>query len=244
MTTTLDRLLDGKISLRQSADGYRAGMDAVLLAASLSSNAGETLVEFGCGPGAALLCASTHLSNSSFIGVEVDEVAAQLASENIEQNKLQSRIAILNRDIADLEKGMNAHQVFFNPPYFDDLKSMRPPKPEKTRAWIAGDTPLIEWVEIAANALRPKGRLTLIHRADKLADIVMALDKRFGSVVVKPVQPHTNKPAKRVIVTARLGGRSPFVLLAPLVLHDDGPDAHTPEADAILRGRDFIEMEG
>ena len=84
----------------------------------------------------------------------------------------------------------------------------------------------------------------MIHRADKLADILASLDKRFGSVVIKPVLPRANKAAKRVIVTARLDGRAPLAILAPLVLHDDGDNPHTIEADDILRGRAVIDMAG
>ena len=244
MTTTLDRLLDGTIELHQSADGYRAGMDAVLLAASLQARDTETLIEFGCGPGAALLCAASRLAQCRFIGVEIDPEAVDLAKGNIKLNAMGDRVSVMAGDMCDQQQEQSAHQVFFNPPFFDDPSALRTPKPEKQRAWLSGDTPLKDWVEAAARTLLPKGRITMIHRADKLADILAALDKRFGSVVIKPVLPRANKAAKRVIVTARLDGRAPLVILAPLVLHDDGDNPHTIEADDILRGRAFIDMTG
>jgi tRNA1(Val) A37 N6-methylase TrmN6 len=242
VTTTLDQLLDGQVSLRQSRDGYRAGMDAVLLAASLQARPGDTLVEFGCGPGAALLCAARRLDACAFLGIEIDPEASALAADNIALNAMDARVSVKTGNISDTGEGAYAHQVFFNPPFFDDDSALRAPRQEKTRAWLSGDTPLSDWVDAAARTLRPKGRLTLIHRADKLAGILAALDRQFGSVVIKPVQPHTDKAAKRVLVTARLKGRAPLVLLPALVLHDDGPDPHTQDAEAILRGRSVIDL--
>ncbi len=241
--TTLDQLLDGRVQLRQSARGYRAGMDAVLLAASLAAKPGELLVEFGCGPGAALLCAAQRMPGCSFLGIEIDSQAVELATENIVANRLGERVRVRQGDIAAPLGPLKADQVFFNPPYFDDPSALRLPTPEKQRAWLAGDVPLPDWVKAAARVLEPKGRLTLIHRADALGDLLAALAPRFGSIAIRPVHPRAERPAKRVLVTARLGGKAPLVILPPLFLHDDSEAAHTADADAIMRGLALIAMD-
>ena len=241
--TTLDLILDGQIRLRQSATGYRAGMDALFLAAMLAGKSGDHLVEFGCGPGAALLCSAYRLPECRFTGIEIDPDAVELARANIAANGMDDRIEVRQGDIAVAIAGLKASQVFFNPPFFDDPRAIRIPRAEKQRAWLAGDVPLAEWVKAAARVLEPKGRLSLIHRADALAEILAAFGKTFGSVAIRPVQPRAGRPAKRVLVTARLGGKAPLVILPALILHDDGPAAHTPEAEAILRGRAMIEMD-
>ncbi|WP_339743185.1 methyltransferase [uncultured Maricaulis sp.] len=241
--TTLDGLLDGRVQLRQSAHGYRAGMDAVLLAASLAAKPGELLVEFGCGPGAALLCAAQRMPTCSYLGIEIDPQAVELATGNIAANRLGERVRVRQGDIAKPLGPLKAAQVFFNPPYFDDPTALRLPKAEKQRAWLAGDARLPDWIGAAVRVLEPKGRLTLIHRADALGDILAALASRFGSVAIRPVHPRAERPAKRVLVTARLGGKAPLVILPPLLLHDDGEAAHTAEADAILRGQAMIAMD-
>lgn len=238
--TTLDRLLDGRVVLRQGRDGYRAGMDAGLLAAALDAKEGETLAEFGCGAGAALMCAAWRLTGASFVGVERDPEAAALAAENAAANGMGARVRVQNADILQLGTSLKVDQVFFNPPFFDDPKALRAPKDEKRAAWLTGDVPFADWVRCAARALKAKGKLTLIHRADRLADILTALDRSFGSVVIKPIHPRSGEPAKRVIVQATIGGKAPLVLLAPLVLHDGA--GHSAEADAILRGRAVLEM--
>lgn len=246
-TRTQDRFLNGRVTLDQPADGYRAGLDAVLLAASLPANADEDLIEFGCGAGAALICAASRLDTGRFRGIEADPGMADLARANVAQNGLANRVEITTASILSLAEGQSsgsgtAHQVFFNPPFFDDERALRAPKPGKQRAWLSGDAPLADWIAAASCVLRGRGHLTLIHRADKLADILAALSPRFGSVVVKPIHPRAGLDAKRVIVSARLGGRAPLRLLSPLILHGDGPEMHTPEADAILRGEAVIDM--
>lgn len=238
---TEDRLLDGQVVLRQARDGYRAGMDAVLLAAALDARPGEHLVEFGCGAGGALLCAAVRLPDVTLTGHEKDEAAAALARDNVSLNGLDARVHVETSDIAALGSGHGADQVFFNPPFFDDPASLRAPRPEKRAAWISDGAPLGIWVQAAARSLRAKGRLTLIHRADRLGDILHALDKSFGSVAIKPVHPRAGQPAKRVIVTARIGGRTPLVLLDPLVMHEGV--SHSATAELLLRGRSAIAMD-
>jgi tRNA1(Val) A37 N6-methylase TrmN6 len=242
--TTLDQLLDGAISLHQPADGYRAGLDAVLLAAALDARSGERLMEFGCGAGAVLMCAASRLADCRLTGVEVDPATAQMARNNIALNQMQDRIDVISGDIVDAEPGEIVEQVFFNPPFFDDPRHIRLPRPEKQRAWLSGDRPLAAWVRRAAQILNGKGRLTLIHRADALDEIIACLAPAFGSIVIKPIQPRADRAATRVLVTARIGGRSPLVLLSPLVLHDDGTNLHTPEVDAVMRGKAAISLAG
>jgi tRNA1(Val) A37 N6-methylase TrmN6 len=239
--TTLDLILDGKIRLRQSAAGYRAGMDALFLAAMLEAKPGDHLVEFGCGPGAALLTSAYRLPECRFTGIEIDPEAVDLARENVAANEMEARVTVRQGDIAEAMDGLKASQVFFNPPFFDDPRAMRIPKAEKQRAWLAGDVPLAEWVKAAARVLEPRGRLSLIHRADALAEILAAFGKRFGSVAIRPVHPRAGRPAKRILVTARLGGKAPLVILPGLVLHEG--EGNSPEAEAILRGRAIIEMD-
>jgi tRNA1(Val) A37 N6-methylase TrmN6 len=243
---TLDKILGGQVALEQAANGYRAGMDAILLAACLTAEPGQKLIEFGCGPGAVMLCAAHRIPECSFTGLDIDPEAVSLAERNISMNRQQDRVAVVAADLAAPLPAsilsIKPEQIFFNPPYFDDPNSLRLPKIEKRRAWLSGDAPLKHWIHTAAQLIAPRGRLTLIHRADALPDIMASLTDVFGSIVIKPVQPRAGQAAKRVIVTARKAGRSPLRLLAPLIMHDDSQSAHTSEANAVLRGQAVIDL--
>ena len=239
--TTHDRFLGGALTIEQPRHGYRAGIDAVLLAAALPALDGARLIELGCGPGAALLCAARRLESCYFEGLEVDPAAAALARANAAANQFSDRVEIVEGDVAATGANSRAEHVFFNPPFFEDPSALRAPREEKTRAWMAGEARIDVWIDAAARRLSGRGGVTLIHRADKLGDILSAFGKRFGSIAVKPIQPRADKPAKRILVTARLHGRAPLKLLAPLVLHD-GPEGYSETADRVLRGRSVIEM--
>jgi tRNA1(Val) A37 N6-methylase TrmN6 len=237
MDVTQDGLLDGRISLRQTADGYRAGMDAALLAAACDARDRERVIEAGCGPGAALLAAAVRRPGALFTGVERDPAALALAAENIGLNGLTERVTAVAGDVTQPFKTLDLKPfdaALANPPYFDDAKALRGPAPAKTAAWIA-DGGLAAWSAFLLKAVRDGGTITVIHRADRLADILQQLGAKAGSFRIRPVQPYRDAPAKRVLVRSVKGGKAPLVLLPALVLHETG-GTHSAAAEAILRG--------
>ncbi len=239
-----DAFLGGAVRVRQSAQGYRAGADAVFLAAALNAKPGERLLEAGCGPGAALLMAAHRLPDCVFTGLERDAAAAALARDNAARNGMAERITILEGDIAAPPPALRAaqfDQVFFNPP-FNRPGEGRAPAAERRAAAEETDGGLPVWIGAALRRLTDRGRLTLIHRADRLDEILALLRGRAGDVRVRPLAPKAGAAAVRVVISARKGVNAPLRLLAPLVLHD-GDGAHSMESDAILRGRAALDME-
>jgi tRNA1(Val) A37 N6-methylase TrmN6 len=235
---TEDRLLDGRLTLRQPARGYRAGVDAALLAAACDAKPGERVLEAGCGPGAVLLAAAARRPDVAFTGVERDPAALALARENIAANKLSDRVSVISGDVGQRFASLDLppfDAALANPPFFDDASALRAPAPERRGAWIADDG-LAAWAGFLLKAVREGGTLTLIHRADRLADLLAALAPKAGSFQVRPVHPFADAPAKRVLLRAVKTGKAPLQLLPPLVLHDRGGGKHRPEVEAILRG--------
>ncbi|MBU4434825.1 MAG: methyltransferase [Alphaproteobacteria bacterium] len=235
---TEDRVLNGRIRLRQTVGGYRAGLDAALLAAACDSGPGERVIEAGCGVGGALLAAAARCPGTRFHGVERDPEAAALARENVALNALSDRVEITTGDI---EAGFRALDLpvfdaaISNPPFFDDPGALRAPAAAKTGAWMA-DGGLAAWTGFLLKAVREGGSITMIHRADRLADILALLAPKAGSFKIRPIQPFADAPAKRVIVRAIKTGKAPLALLPALVLHDRDGGQHSATAEAILRG--------
>lgn len=229
--------------LRQRADGYRAGMDAALLAAACDAQPGQRVLEPGCGVGGALLAAATRRPGAIFQGVERDSAAAALAVGNAALNGLAERVAIVEGDV---EAGFRAlalpafDAVMTNPPFFDDANALRAPAPAKSGAWMA-DGGLAAWTSFCLKAVREGGTITLIHRADRLADILQLLAPKAGSFRIRPIAPFADAPAKRVIVRAIKTGKAPLVLLPPLALHDRDGGKHSTAAEAILRGEAALD---
>ena len=233
-----DGFLGGRLRLRQPAKGYRPGADAALLAAACDAKPGERVLELGCGVGAVLLAAAVRCPGAQFVGVEREAEALAFALQNIALNGLGERVSAQAGDAAAAPRGAaraGFDAVLANPPFFDDASRLRAPHPARRAAYLAPEG-LGAWVDAMASAARSGGALTLIHRADRLGDILAALAPKAGSVRVRPVHPFADEPAKRVIVRAIKGGKAPLVLLAPLVLHDRSSAKHTAAAEAILRG--------
>jgi tRNA1(Val) A37 N6-methylase TrmN6 len=231
---THDAFLGGRVQAWQPRDGYRAATDPVFLAAACPARAGQTVLELGCGVGVALLCLAARVPDLRIIGVERQADYAALARRNGTE--------VIEADLADLPPELRRQSfdhVIANPPYFATGDGT-PARDDGRETALREDTPLADWVTVARARLRPKGWLTMIHSAERLPDCLSALSHGFGAVSVLPLQSRVGRPAKRVILRTRKGGKAPFVLLAPLVLHDgpqhvaDGDD-YAPVARAILR---------
>jgi tRNA1(Val) A37 N6-methylase TrmN6 len=233
---TEDRILGGRVALRQPAKGYRAGVDAALLAAACDAAPGERVIEPGCGVGAAMLAAAVRRPDARFVGIERDPEALSLAKANIALNQLEGRAEALAGDVAQPPRELRGFDAALcNPPFFDDPAQLRAPHPAKAGAWMA-DEGLAAWTSFLLAAVRDGGALTLIHRADRLADLLALLGAKAGSFQIRPIHPFADAPASRVLVRAVRGGKGPLRLLPPLTLHERGGAKHAPEAEAVLRG--------
>lgn len=235
---TEDRILGGQVVLRQAAKGYRAGMDAALLAAACDARPGERVLDLGCGVGAVMLAAAARRPGAAFVGLERDAAAAALARANIAANALSDRAEALEADVGQRFAALGLapfDAALANPPFFDDPAGLRAPHPAKRAAWMA-EGGLAAWTEFLAKAVREGGTITVIHRADRLGDLLALLGGKAGSFQVRPVHPFADAPASRVLVRAVKTGKAPLRLLPPLVLHDGAGGKHTAAAEAILRG--------
>lgn len=236
---TEDALLGGRVRLRQPRAGFRAAIDSVLLAAATPAGPGETVFEPGAGAGAAALCLAVRVAGCRVVGIESQPELVRLAGENARLNGLGDRVDVMVGDVARpplrIEPGSFDH-VMMNPPHLAAGRADVSPDAGRAMAHAEGAATLAVWLDVALRMLRRRGTLTLIHRADRLDEILTPLRPRAGEIVVFPLWPGPgDKPAKRVVVRARKGVGTPLRLARGLVLHrDDG--AFTAQADAVLRG--------
>jgi tRNA1Val (adenine37-N6)-methyltransferase len=239
-----DKFLCGRLRLLQPLKGYRAATDPVLLAAACPAEPGQSVLDLGCGGGAATLCLGLRIPGLALAGLELQAAYADLARRNADRNSIS--VEVHEGDLSRMPSALRRDfdHVIANPPYYAAGGS---PSPVAARARaMQVETPLSDWVAAATRRLRPKGWLTLICGADGLPEVLAALAPKLGSTAVLPLAPREGRPALRVIVQARKGGRAPFRLLAPLVIHtgsthDGDRESYTPAANAILRdGADLL----
>lgn len=237
---TDDAFLDGRLQLWQPVCGYRAAADAVLLAAAAPAAPGARVLDLGCGVLTAGLCLAARVPGIALAGLERQAAYADLARRNAARNGVAAEV--VTGDVARMPAALRRpfDVVLLNPPYFAPGNGT-PARDPGREAALREETPLPVWLDAAGRRLVPGGWLVLIQAAERLPDVLGALPRTLGSVTVLPIQARPGRPARRVILRARKGGRAPFALLPPLVLHDapahDGDrDSYSPAARAVLRG--------
>lgn len=237
---TEDRFLGGRLTLKQPRDGYRAGVDPVFLAASVCARPGESVLDLGCGAGAAALCLGVRVPGLGLVGVERQADYAELARLNAADNAIDMRVFTADMTAMPPEvAGASFDYVIMNPPYHLPDRATTSADPGRGAA-LFEETPLSAWIDIAARRLKPRGYLTLIQKAERLPEILAGMDARLGSTLVKPLAPRVGRDAGLVVVRARKGGRAAFRLTAPLILHEGlahagDRESYRPEVSAILR---------
>ncbi|NKB50303.1 MAG: methyltransferase domain-containing protein [Alphaproteobacteria bacterium] len=236
--TTEDWLLNGQVRFHQPATGYRVAIDPILLAAAVPAIAGEVALELGSGTGAASLCLHHRVRDCRIIGLENDADMLELACDNARLNDVGDRVAFVYGDVASPPAEIAAHSfdhVFSNPPYLQPARAdgRTDSHVQRDAANIENSVGLSGWIEAMVAAVKPKGRLTMIHRADRLDELLSELRRHAGGIVVFPLWPKTGRPAKRVLISARFGVASPLRIAPGLVLHEDS-GAYTGATRAVL----------
>ncbi|PDT90635.1 methyltransferase [Bradyrhizobium sp. Y36] len=244
---TEDAFLGGQLRLRQKRSGHRAGHDAILLAAATEARAGDRVVDFGAGIGTAGLALACRIPGIRLGLVEIDPELAGLARDNAAVNAIAAETIVLDVT-ADAEAfashGLSPDSVdvvLMNPPFNDPTRHRGSPDQLRHSAHVATEETLHAWVHAARRILRSNGVLTLIWRADGIADVLAALSRGFGSLAILPVHGEAGRPAIRVLVRAVKGGRAPTRLLPGLMLNDES-GASKNEMREILEGRAALPL--
>jgi len=224
---TEDAFLGGQLRLKQLKSGHRAGHDAVLLAAATAARSGDRVADFGAGVGVAGLAVARRVAGIDLVLVEIDAALAGLARVNADANAIQADVIVLDVEAdaaAFAAAGLapdSLDAVLMNPPFNDPARHRVSPDTTRGTAHMATATTLAKWVHAARRSLKSRGALTLIWRADGIAEVLAALDHGFGSLQVLPVHGDARNPANRILVRATKGGRAPTQIHAALMLNDE-----------------------
>lgn len=245
---TQDDFLGGLIRIWQPKNGYRAATDPVFLAAAVSAESGQSVLELGCGAGTALACLCHRVEELDAYGLEIQANYSDLARRNAVDNQLG--YSVHDGDLLDMPDPIRTasfDHIFTNPPFYNAAASSAPADTGRDTAHRIGDAQLEDWIAVGLRRLKPKGYFTIIHRTERLADILGALQGKAGDIRILPLCAREGRAAGRVIVRARKGAAGPLVLLAPLVLHkgkahSKDEDSFTPEVRKILRSAQPIVM--
>ncbi len=247
---TADVFLGGAIRIVQPRRSYRAGLDAVLLAATVDPQFEGRVLDCGAGVGTVGLCIAARCPKTAIVLAEREAALVDLANFNIRANGVDSRVTIEQCDVAAkiaddaLPTSLTAETfniVLANPPYHDVGTGTRADDDLKDRSHAMAADHLESWVRFMVRMCRPGGQAMMIHKADALPRLLAAFGPRFGGLRVLPIHPRQGEDAHRLIIGGTKGSRAPMTVRAGFVLHSDG-HAFTAEADAILRSGARLEI--
>jgi tRNA1(Val) A37 N6-methylase TrmN6 len=244
---TEDAFLGGQLRLRQPKSGHRAGHDAMLLAAATPARSGDRVADLGAGVGAAGLAVARRVAGIKLLLVEIDAVLAELARSNAAANAIAADVIVLDVTSAAgvfAAAGLlpdSVDVVLMNPPFNDPARHRASPNKARVSAHVATAATLESWIHASRRILKSGGVLTLIWRADGLADVLAALDRGFGSLAILPVHGDAATPAIRVLIRAVKGGKKPTEMQAALMLNDElaVPNKQVQE---ILAGKGILPL--
>jgi tRNA1(Val) A37 N6-methylase TrmN6 len=244
---TEDAFLGGQLRLKQKRSGHRAGHDAILLAAATRAVAGERVVDLGAGIGAAGLALARRVAGLKLTLVEIDPEPAALARANAAANAIAADVRVLDVTAEASEFAANGlgpdsvDVVLTNPPFNDPARHRGSPDQARRTAHVASEQTLDAWVHAARRMLRSGGGLTLIWRADGVAEVLAALSRGFGGLSILPVHGEAGQPAIRVLVRAIKGSRAPTRLLPGLMLNEESRMPNKAVVE-VLEGRAVLPL--
>lgn len=245
MSVTDDAFLGGRLNILQPRHGYRAGLDAVMLAAAVPGCEGASfsVLDAGAGVGTAGLCVAWRCPGARVVLIEREPDLVALARENISRNDLGDRVSVVEADLSRVSAAELSSlgvaegafdQVITNPPYHAEGTGTSARHALKSAAHAMPEAGLEDWCRFLARMARPGGDALIVHKTEALPDLVRSLSGRFGGLTALPLHSHAGEPAGRILLSGRKGSRAPFRLEAGLVLHEDD-ERPTRGAEGVLR---------
>ena len=233
---TLDDLQLNGINIIQKKKAFRFGIDAVLLANYANVKNNHTVIDLCTGTGIVPFIIAGKTKAKKVLGIEIQDEFVEMAHRSVEINNLQDRVDFMCADLKDtavLKKLERADVVTVNPPY----KLMNAGIKNATdKLTIARHEVLCNLENVIAASrilLKDNGRLYMVHRPERLADIFCLMRKyKIEPKRVKFVHPSAKKAPNIVLVEGQRDGGSFLKFEEPLYVYDD-KGCYTKEIDEI-----------
>ena len=216
----------------QNEKAFCFGMDAVLLSGYAVVKPGERALDLGTGTGIIPILLEAKTAGSHFTGLEIQDEMAEMAGRSVRLNGLEEKIDIVTGDIKEAGRIFGAASfdvVTSNPPYMNDSHGLKNPDLPKAIARHEVLCNLEDVVRAAASALRPGGRLYMVHRPRRLIEILMAMkSQKLEPKRMKFVHPFADKEANMVLIEAVRGGGALMTVEKPIIVYKE-PGVYTDE---------------
>ena len=201
MEITLDKFLDGRINIYQPKKGYRAGIDAVILAACIKEKKNCKILDAGSGSGLISFCLAHRCKNVFITGIEKNKEYHFLAMKSLKKNKLKSEINFLNKNFKDLHN-MKFHIIVSNPPWFPRNTTFQ------SKNLLINDSKIESlnldfWINKVFSNLTSLGEYYTIFPYNRIKVLIKILKKYFNIIKVYPLASFKGLSANKAIVYAK-----------------------------------------
>ncbi|MBR5731171.1 MAG: tRNA1(Val) (adenine(37)-N6)-methyltransferase [Firmicutes bacterium] len=236
MAVRVDEIGFGGLKLLQDTESFCYGVDSVLLADLCRAGRGDSVLDLCSGNGVVSFIVMAKYGPASITGIEIQEAAVDLARRSAELNGLQDRVSFLCADAADISEHVGPSSfdaAVCNPPYFEMGSGVPSESSARHLARHEGRTGLVGFLGAAAYALKNGGQLFMIHRPERLADIMYhARDCGLEPKTMRMVCPYSGKAPNMVLLRFVKGGKKELTVLPDLIVRD--PDgSYTEEINSI-----------
>lgn len=235
--TTTDSIFKGQIIIHQPKEGFRFGIDAIILGAAAPVMTKGRLLDLGSGVGTALFSAHFRSSLATGVGVEIDASLVELARKNATENKRDDRLKFVEHDLLlseDPLKGELYDVVITNPPFYDRDKAPASPLDQKSRAKSITVSSFKAWIEYGVKKTTSGGYFIALVPPAFLPHVMDGIKDKLGNLRLHPLWPKAGEAAKRVLIGGQKGSKTPFAILPGTVIHKH-QGGYTEEAHAILQ---------
>lgn len=211
MEYRIDDLELNGLKLKQNTKGFCFGNDAVYLANYAKCEENETIIDLCTGNGVIPILLSAKIPAKKIYGIEIQEEVAKLAQENVELNKLKEKIEIINEDlnnIVDIFGKSQIDVITCNPPYRTRGCGMVNENDTKAIARHEIKCTLEEVIAISSKLLRPLGKFYMIHRPDRICDIMTLMRQyKIEPKTIQFIQPSIDKKPEFLLIEGLRGGK-------------------------------------
>ena len=222
----IDDLEFNNLKIIQNKNFFCFGIDSVLISNFCTKNkSASNAVDIGSGSGIISILIASKTRIRHIYGIEIQNEVAEMSKRSIELNHLEDKIEILNIDLKDATKYINPNSidcVVTNPPYMKNGTGAKNENKQKIIARHEVETTLSEILNISYKLLKDKGEFFMIHRVDRLVDILSEMRaQRLEPKEIQFIHPYVNKSPNLVMLRAVKNGGRELKVLDPLVVYNN-----------------------
>lgn len=213
------------LKIIQNSNGFCFGIDAVLLsnfAKDIKNN--SIVLDLGTGTGILSILLSKKTKLKKIYGIEIQEEVSKMAKRSVELNKLENKIEIINKDIKELKNFFERNSIdsiITNPPYkklntgeISEKKNLLISRHEITAT-------LEDFIKISSYLLKDKGSFYMVHKPERLAEIIYKLKKNnLEPKVLRFVHSNNEKEPKLILIKAIKNAKEFLKIEKPLFIYN------------------------